>query len=125
MKNDNSIIEGNKLIAEFMDYWSFNDGTPNKIPTPAEIDELSYHTSWDWLMPVCKKFDALFATDDKIFKEWATVNGKKGSVIGKEYISHCDCIDHALTLYEVKKLWDVTVEAIQWYNQTKIKTNEQ
>ena len=54
------IIEGNKLIAEFMggvydsdvnEYW-FYLNPPNWISKFAPTTyELKYHSSWDWLMP--------------------------------------------------------------------------
>ena len=46
-------MENNKLIAEFMDY-------DNVMETFPYDDELHYHESWDWLMPVvqeCYKSD--------------------------------------------------------------------
>lgn len=66
----NEILEGNKIIAEFMgviyhpptrteDYyymggykeWEYPDGTFY------QTDDLEYHTSWDWLMPVVEKIE--------------------------------------------------------------------
>ena len=46
------IIEGNKLIAEFM------DKPPHIMP-----ELLKYHTSWDWLMPVVEKIGSLSYND--------------------------------------------------------------
>lgn len=43
------IIEGNKLISEFM----------------GEKAVGGYHQSWDWLIPACAKFDALMMDDLK------------------------------------------------------------
>lgn len=50
------IIEGNKLIAEFMkvsvsDYTSYEE-EGRKCYTE---NDLEYHSSWDWLMPVVEK----------------------------------------------------------------------
>lgn len=42
------IIEGNKLIAEFMGYYNWEDRTYGQ-----------YHTSWDWLMPVVEKIESI------------------------------------------------------------------
>lgn len=42
--------ENNKLIAEFMGY------NLNNL-TPSFLNNLKYHTSWDWLMPVLKKIN--------------------------------------------------------------------
>lgn len=46
MKHDN------KLIAEFMDH-GFHNGRHRSF------DELKYHESWDWLMPVVEKIESL------------------------------------------------------------------
>ena len=55
-------METNKLIAEFMDWTKpFNeihDATLYKVEQGTfELDELQYHTSWDWLMPVVEKIE--------------------------------------------------------------------
>lgn len=46
------IIEGNKLIAEFMDAKPSDYGKPWK---KWMYSELEYHSSWDWLMPCIGK----------------------------------------------------------------------
>jgi hypothetical protein len=38
-------MKNNKLIAEFM----LEDTMP--------VNQMMYHTSWDWLMPVCQQID--------------------------------------------------------------------
>lgn len=56
---DKQIQEGNKLIAEFM-MLSKVEGDLYPIAgylTPAE--QLGYHTSWDWLMPVIEKISKI------------------------------------------------------------------
>ena len=45
------IIEGNKLIAEFLGQ--------EKLTGRISDEHRQFHTSWDWLMPVCKKLDYL------------------------------------------------------------------
>ncbi len=54
------IEENNKLIAKFMGCTHpFNDLTDATLYSVSygtfEADELKYHTSWDWLMPVIEK----------------------------------------------------------------------
>jgi hypothetical protein len=55
-------IENNKLIAEFMgmelgdDKTMYFDDAENLHP-PTPIDQLKYHESWDWLMPVVEKIN--------------------------------------------------------------------
>lgn len=70
----------------------------------AAYDNAKYHTSWEWIMPVCKKFDHL-------------------PLIDMEYQKHCDNIDHAVTTYEILPVWNALTEAIQWYNNTQTDNN--
>lgn len=62
-------IEGNKLIAEFMN-WKHHSGNvywfPNLYPstddtgeTTFDISEAEFHSSWSWLMPVVEKIESL------------------------------------------------------------------
>ena len=55
-------MEGNKLIAEYMGVYliTIDDIRANKNPHISSADgytkeDLQYHTSWDWLMPVVQK----------------------------------------------------------------------
>ena len=68
-------MKDNKLIAEFMevheimhDGYSEYDFDDNTLDVVAE-EELQYHTSWDWLMPVIIKMaDAREDTHYKLYK---------------------------------------------------------
>ena len=56
-------MENNKLIAEFMGVKSYEaSGYTNFVYSEdndrTEVD-LSYHDSWDWLMPVVEKIESL------------------------------------------------------------------
>jgi hypothetical protein len=57
-------MKENKLIAEFMGWeeiykdasqLDYKFAKPNEIIYRRNIDDLKYHSSWDWLMPVVKK----------------------------------------------------------------------
>jgi hypothetical protein len=55
-------MRDNKLIAEFMGctnpFNEIHDATLYKVEQGTfELDELQYHTSWDWLMPVVEKIE--------------------------------------------------------------------
>jgi len=66
--------ESNKLIAEFMElkegkkYLSPSLEEPEAIGLGmyVSVDEMRYHASWDWLMPVVEKIDTLFGEDDTV-----------------------------------------------------------
>jgi hypothetical protein len=101
---DKKIEEGNELIATFdgyiqdlnvkdKPYWH-----PGRNLTQYTYpDGFKYHSSWDWLMPSCKKFDSL-------------------NLLDVEYERLCDDIDNAVACYEIKPAWRNLVKAIQWYN---------
>lgn len=69
MTQEEIIIEGNKLIAEFMggrisdekDYYTFEDHPCSYITGKGHFyyDDLFYSDRWDWLMPVVEKIEAL------------------------------------------------------------------
>jgi len=59
-RQENELLENNKLIAEFMGIESFKDSLASlhqgKINVDVDVyEQAQYHTSWDWLMPVIKK----------------------------------------------------------------------
>ena len=66
--NTNTTEDNNKLIAEFMGMKE--DEYPNDLPKSAYLfgnfmdNEIQYHSSWDWLMPVVGKIENL---SNKIF----------------------------------------------------------
>lgn len=73
--NDQEIIEGNKLIAEFM-------GMGEKfLPMDYEHENgVRYHSSWDWLMPVVEKIEK------ENPKAGIQIDGKKCSVFLPKYL---------------------------------------
>lgn len=97
-------INKNRFIAEFMGFKPTANGVyPIECPHEGigfHVETMKYHYSWDWLMPVCKKFDTLNL--DKLDHE--------------AYTAYSDAIDNAVTLYEIELVFEILVEAIQWYN---------
>ena len=103
--NNNEILEGNKLIAEF-------DGYPKGL-NPDYI--LKYHTSWDWLMPVVENIRGIENGDGgrytfnwKDYKVWFS-KWQDGSGI----ISEC-CMISGTT--PIQAIYESVVEFIKWYN---------
>lgn len=99
---ETKIIEGNKLIAEFMGY--IDNGDPDGFLIDPDtnydvnVDELKYHYSWDWLMPVVGKI-----TQDE-------------TLIGNEYReSIMDVIPYGI----IEDTFNCVVEFIKWYNNER------
>jgi len=93
---------GNILIAEFMginlgEYTTY----PEESPTQYAVNDLEYHTSWDWLMPVVEKIKTSVMEDDsdELYnsEEW-------------------DNITHTLVQIEIKSVYKAVVEFIKEQN---------
>ena len=118
--------EGNKLIAEFDRFLFDPDATLNRVKgvfikegiCPYSNDELKYHSSWDWLMPVVEKIEGL-GFDTAIC----------GISVGEENIIEClispviknnNIEVHIKQSGEkIKILWQSIILFIQWYNTQK------
>lgn len=105
------IINGNRLISNFMDYKFLNKKEYAKeVGCPEyEMDNLPdcncyYHSSWDWLMPVIHKI--LFNTD---------INNKN-NVEWEKLIQN---IQSSLLNCEITNLYNTVVEFINWYNNNE------
>lgn len=106
MSNNISIEEGNKLIAEFMMLSKVKGELYPVEGVLFSASGLKYCSSWDWLMPACKKFDTIFDGYN-----W----GMKTSIY-QQYVSQCDSIDNAVTRYDIEPAWTELIAAITWYN---------
>ena len=106
------ILEGNKLIIEFMgikprldapDSYSWSDSpffycnerTPEKV-MDAICKYSKYHTSWDWLMPVAEKCVCQITDADEEERLFAQIHD-------------------ALWAFNIKAVWLAVVEFIKWY----------
>jgi hypothetical protein len=110
--NNNSVIEGNKLIAEFVcmrvdsihgDTWAVgHEG--NEVWHNESIENWKFHTSWDWLMPSwgkCIEIGLWMLTNghDKLWLE-------KSKEIETAIVCEIDCQKAAIKIAQL----------IQWYN---------
>lgn len=110
-------LENNKLIAEFMGYkfyehfplkrngWQRREQKDTAIYLAYSDDELKYHESWDWLMPVVEKLEDMGC-------EITQTNGEC-TISGDEYYeeTYGNNRRHAT--------FDAVVEFIKWYNENK------
>jgi hypothetical protein len=121
------IEEGNKLIAEFMGW----DGIRFLIPpdyTLQDIEgvesmfydfsenEMEYHSSWDWLMPVVEKIESKIFDNDE-FYNFNILGGCCVIVIsshGNELITSEDGQS------KIECTYLAVVEFIKWYNKQNV-----
>ena len=103
--------KGNKIIAEFMGLWESEVGYLYNPQFEAGFkpEELKYHSSWDWLMPVVEKIESLgycfriesndiFIMDNETSMELIVADDNNSKIDG---------------------VWWSCVEFIKWYNQNK------
>lgn len=152
------IIEGNKLIAEFMGlrqipinlygnekcYYFYFPSSDNYELTQEEIQKesfdilnyawsiynLSYHLSWDWLMPVVEKIEKIHNDHHGYFGVYISSNqciiqgtklnlALKNPEYGFVYLSDTNAIFDT----KIKSTWFAVVEFIKWYT-LNIKNNK-
>ncbi len=78
MEEDVNVIEGNKIIAAFMEWYfepAFSDINSTRhdrwitpySPSWIITEQMVFHSSWDWIMPVYFKFRDLVITNEVLF----------------------------------------------------------
>jgi hypothetical protein len=88
------ILEGNKLIAEFM-------GLPVHEEYFRGIDACKYHSDWNLLMPIVEKIE--------LFSCYVIDSKTLSTIIECHYNS------------KIKSTYQAVVEFIKWYNQQNTK----
>jgi hypothetical protein len=123
---EKEIIEGNPLIAEFMEA-TINPAWKDKptytyqkdqAPTPHScynwaVDEMQYHSSWDWLMPVVEKI-AAYSPDHEF-----DIN--IGKTFCSVYLRHLDEGRYLYNVYgsddkPLPAMYQAVVQFTTWYN---------
>lgn len=111
MKTDQTTIENNKLIAEFMG-WKIRKSRTNGMTKVDTIYgsllpyDLLFHNSWDWLMPVV-----------------TLITEKTKSIYPNIHDSFFyDSIKRNLLSTNIKSVYNSVVDFIEWYNTSKKST---
>jgi hypothetical protein len=132
------ITEGNKLIAQFMGYqyeigggiepsgWytlvplTFSDGFTREYLC-REDSKLSYHKSWDWMMPVVDKINGMGkAYSFAIFKSYVSLTVEKGGKVFKDFsFAYSEYITATQTGKEAA--FKLLVKFVKWENENNLK----
>ena len=137
---EKEILEGNKLIAEFMGAKPIDNPTGyssdddkswyryNNLNYSLLDGDLKFYSSWDWLMPVVQKICPPSGTRDAVKNAMIVfmpyVNGcvieynmRQPTKLDKDM---CDVIKIKNEATFIQAVWKAIVEFIKWYNeQTK------
>ena len=88
----------NTLIAEFMQKFTSGFGLYDYNGNHYKMDELQFHTSWDWLMPVVEKILDISFQDEGDAEDFYSIR---------------DCMP------DINHTYKAVVEFIKYYNKTK------
>ena len=121
------IIEGNKLIAEFMGtkrgtrYLDEDVSVSGQFEMLCSASELQYHISWDWLMPVVERIMDLCDKQTtfichRFFIGVSSVNIKIEDMQRNFHQFDAYIINRSS---RISAVYQVCVEFIEWYNKEK------
>jgi len=117
---EKSIVDGNRLIAEFMGgelmedrrgnvYWFKNHHHVLVAHKAINVFAFKYHSSWDWLMPVVEKIER----NGFIVEMWLSL-GKGCRIFRPNYEPSISFSNESNSMIEAVYL--TAAEAIEWYN---------
>jgi len=115
-----STEENNRLIAEFMGVKTekFASGILNFMyevngnNEGFEVGELSYHTSWDWLMPVVDKIEDMRDENNGCLFNVSTIQTWTEIIDCRT----SDTIAEGDAETKIQSVFDAVVEFIKWHN---------
>ena len=118
---DKMIIEGNKLIAEFMGYethenWEFwITGSYIEKFDWYSPGTMKFHNDWNWIMPVVEKIES---------KNYAVTITQNICIIQASIMGDCTTITRQSGNYDtpntkIHNTWLAVIEFINWYNKNK------
>tara|TARA_R110000851_G_scaffold117849_2_gene244858 strand:- start:318 stop:599 length:282 start_codon:yes stop_codon:yes gene_type:complete len=93
-------MESNRLIAEFMGLkkYGYKDENYLVLNNHLSPEQMPYHTSWDWLMPVSQKIEALLS----------------------DSIGTIGYFDECLTSNDLEIRYQAVVDFIEYQNKKKL-----
>lgn len=116
---DKETLENNKLIAEFMGarynqifgVWTSDIIPLNNYGNPSSTQQLKYHKSWDWLMPLVEKIE-------KLTNELPTLTLSKP--FADSYVVKLSSeVPEGEDKNRLTATYKAVVEFIKWHNENK------
>ena len=111
------IVEGNKLIADFMNYPKEGEGSTYYYAMKHcyENNNMKYHTSWGWLMPVVEMIESI----GQSYVEFGKKHCRIQPIL---YNPKKDCMEWQI-LHEtqcatkIEAVYTAITSFLTWYNQ--------
>jgi len=125
--SENEIIEGNRLIANFLGFQYNSQKT---------YLNQKYHSSWDWLMPVVNKIENIGSIVEihgtrhaleKINLHSCRIHYSVFNTVTDKYVADETVLFKYNTKFNISKIncvYEAVVEFIKWYNQQNNETNK-
>lgn len=110
--DNQEILDGNKLISEFMEVdfskemYSYRVG----VTEPLRVGHLAYHKEWGWLMQVVGKIISL---------GWQFQLNSYGVSNDAKFINGENYIQNVAWATPLSATYNVVVDFINWHNQHK------
>jgi hypothetical protein len=128
--NKNEILTGNKLIAEFIHPNIIWDYEPRKLPYEGHdriknwlqlnlksgwVNQLEYHKSWDWLMPVVEKIEE--TNFIKIVGKYCGINKTSANSFNNWVAT--EGVSFTNPKSKIESTYKAVVKFIKWHNKNK------
>lgn len=122
---EKDIIEGNKMIAEFMGFKRIESPKVKEVYMRAkhwiieghgyfDDEELKYHTSWDWLMPCVEKIETI--DQEKEDDGYSVlIQGVLCQISDMNMMG--TLISEGFKDKKIDAVWQAVIQFITWYNQ--------
>lgn len=104
------VIEGNRIIAEFMGLKYDDHDEKWHDGKYFATDSLLYNTDWSRLMPVVEKIES---------KGYGVIIEKKSSIIHEVHPTMQNKSWEKRNGNKIENTWLAVIEFIKWYNQSK------
>lgn len=120
------ILEGNRLIAEFMGA-TIDQYNNVRFVLPADgiglagcgLHACRYHSSWDWLMPVVEKIEKFDEGVCSVFIAGTDCDIAFSSKYNKDGEDYDAPNFRKSSEDKMKSTWQAVVQFVQWYNTPK------
>jgi len=130
------IIEGNKLIAKFINLnqgWSYHQDEESRFKSPYSQtkpnDYTKWHDDWAWLMQLVEKIESLEEYDRQIKNQKVKCTPYRVDILGRNMVEvlafgeDSICLINENGLTKMEAIYKAVIEFIKFYNEHE-KTND-